>query len=138
MTFAAGLLRYFTTAGGDVNVVVVPTSREVVRVPETVARFRGVLGNESWWGMAVVTNGNRAMTRLHPAAELVIHYVTVLAGFSIVSHVGVAASVNKGVGPHTDSNAEQNAENHPACDFSTTHDAFSVAIHCLRGWHSTH
>ena len=58
MTLAAGLFSYCTTTRGNVNVVFKPTGGEVVGMPETVARFRRVLANQSggvWQSLQTAT-----------------------------------------------------------------------------------
>ena len=64
VTLAAGLFSYFTPSRRDVNVVFKPARREVVGMPETVARFSGVLRNQSGRCMAIIAYGNCAMARL--------------------------------------------------------------------------
>jgi hypothetical protein len=95
MTLPAGLFSHFTTAGGDVDVVLEPTRREIVGVPETVACFGGVLCDETWRSVAVVADGDGTVTRLNPAVELVLHDVAVYTCFSIVGHVRITAGVDE-------------------------------------------
>ena len=101
VTLAAGFFSYLTASGRDVNVVFKPARREIVGMPEAVARFSGVLRNQSGRCMAIITNGNCAMARLQPTAKLVLHDVTVHACLSVISHVRVAAGINEGVRTHT-------------------------------------
>lgn len=61
MTLPAGLFGYFTATRRDVNVVFKPTGCEVIRMPETVARFGCVLADESWWRVAIIADGYRSM-----------------------------------------------------------------------------
>src|SRR5688572_19045783 len=87
MTFAARQFGHLTSARSDVNVVFKPSCREIVRVPETVACFRGVLGDESRRRVTIVAHSYGSMARLHPTIKLVLHDMTIHAGFSIIGHV---------------------------------------------------
>ena len=124
-TVPAGLFGYFTAARCDVNVVFEPTCREIVGVPESVACLRHVFRDEARWSMTIVANGDGAMARFHPTAELVLHDVTVDAGLSIVGHVRIAAGVNESVSAHTNGQAQRNAEDHTGCDFSIDYHSLS-------------
>src|SRR4026207_173309 len=101
MAFPASLFGYRATAWRDVNVVLEPTRSEIVGMPETVARLGRILGDKSRWRMAVIANGHGAVTRLPPAAELVLHYMAIHTRLGIVGHVRVAAGVNERVRPHS-------------------------------------
>ena len=132
MTLPASLFRYVETALRDVNVVFEPTSCEVVGMPESVACFRHVLRNESRWRVAIVAHSDRAMARLQPAAELLLHDMTIHAGFGVVSHVRIAARVDKRVGADPDRHAEDDAKYDPACKSSANHLLFRMALNALK------
>ena len=114
MTFATGFFRYFSTARRDVNVVVKPAGREIVGMPEPVARFSCVLADESRRRMTIVADSNGAMARLHPTIELVLHDVTVRACFGIVRQVRISTCVDKGVRADADGRADCNTQDHSA------------------------
>ena len=93
-------------------VVFEPAGREVVGMPEAVACFGCVLGYKSRRCVAIVANSDGSMTRLHPAAELLLHDMTIHTRFSVVSHVGITTRVDECVGADTDCQADEDAQNH--------------------------
>jgi hypothetical protein len=112
VTLAARLFRHLAASWRDVNVVFKPAGREIVRVPETITRFSHVFGHQARWRVAVVAYGNRAMARLHPAAKLVLHHVTIHTRFGVVGHVRITARVDKRVRTHTQCDSDRNAQNY--------------------------
>ena len=112
MTFPAGLFSYCKAAWRDVNVVFKPAGREIVRVPESIARFSRILRDKPRRRMAIVADSNCSMTRLHPAAELVLHDMADHTCFSVVSHVRIATRVHEGVGADTNRQADRDSQNH--------------------------
>ena len=127
MTLPAGLFSYRTTARRDVNVVFEPSGREVVRMPETVLRFGCIFADETGWCVTIVANSHSTMAGLQPTIKLVLHNVTIHTRFSVVSHVGISASVNEGVGAHTYRHSDRDAEYHSARKCPLTHlRTFSV------------
>src|SRR6185503_12408880 len=111
VTFPAGLFCYLTTARRDVNVVFIPAGREVIRMPETISRLGRILADESGWRVAIIANRHCTMTRLQPTAKLILHDMTIHARFSVVSHVRIAARVDKRVSTHADGHTNRDAQN---------------------------
>ena len=114
VTLAAGLFRYFSDSLRDVNVVFKPAGREIVGMPEPVARFSGVLRNQPGRRVAIIANRDRAMARLQPAAKLVLHDMTVNARFGVIGHVRITTSVDEGVRANTNGHADRDSQ-----DYST-------------------
>ena len=112
MTLPAGLLSDFKASWRDVNVVIKPAGREIVRMPEPVARFSGILGDKPGRRMAIITDSNCSMARLHPTAKLVLHDMAVHTCFRVVSHVRIATSVDEGVGANSDRQSDCNSQNY--------------------------
>ena len=112
MTLPASLFSYRATARRDVNVVFVPAGREVVRMPETILRLGCIFADESRRCVTIVANRYRTMARLQPTTKLVLHDMTIHTRFSVVSHVGIPAGVNEGVGANTYGHADRDAEYH--------------------------
>src|SRR5687767_13573802 len=110
MTFPAGFFGDLKAVLGNAYVVFEPTGGEVVRMPESVARLGHVLADELRRRVAVVADGCVAMTRLQPAAVLLVHDVTVRAGRGIVCHVRIPFRVNKRVGSDTDGKSQRDAK----------------------------
>lgn len=115
MTLATRLFSYIAATLSDVDVVWIPTSREVIGMPETVLRFGCIFRDETGRRVTVVADRNSAMARLHPRAVLVLHYVTVETCISIVAHVGVSTRVDKSVRADPHNEAERNAQDKPLC-----------------------
>ena len=89
-----GLMTGATGAFGDVPVVCLdlngfmePPGGKAKGMPETVGGFGDVLGHETCWGMAIIANGNRPVTRPDPAVILVVHNVTIGARSRIIREV---------------------------------------------------
>lgn len=112
VTLAACLFGHLAASRGNVNVVFKPAGREVVRVPETITRFGHVFGHEARRRVAIVAYGNRAMTRLHPAAKLVLHHMTIHTRFGVVGHVGIATRIDEGVRTDTQCDSNPHAQNY--------------------------
>jgi hypothetical protein len=122
MTFSAGFLSDLKTMLGNADVVLEPTGGEVVRMPESIARFRHVLADELRRRVTVVADGGVAMTGFQPCAVLLVHHVAVCARRGIVGHVRIAARVNKRVGPNADGKSERNAEDDSLSKVKSSHD----------------
>ena len=97
MTLAAGALGDLVIARRDPQRVRVPSGREVERVPESVLRFRQIFRNKPRRRVAVVADGNGAMTRARPRIEVILHDVAVGARPGIVGEIRVALRVDEGV-----------------------------------------
>ena len=82
--------------------------REVVRVPEPVARLGGVLAQEIVWNVAVVAHRHRSMTALDPAVILLVHHMAVRACARGVAHIGPAPRIRERVGPEPEHCTQQN------------------------------
>ena len=121
MTFPASSLGDFKAVFGNAYVVFEPTGGEIVRMPESVARLGHVFADELRRRVAVVADGDVAMTGLQPRAVLVIHDMTVCARRGIVRHVGIAARINKRVGPDTNGESKRYAEDDSLCDAKFLH-----------------
>lgn len=115
MTFATRLFSHIAAALSDVDVIWIPTRREVIGMPETVLRFGYIFRYQTGRRVTIVANRNSAMARLQPAAVLVLHYVTVNTGISIVAHVGVSTRVDKSVRTDPHCEAERYAQDKPLC-----------------------
>ena len=126
MTFPAGFLSDFKAVFGNADVVFEPTGGEVVRMPESVARFRRVLADELRRRVTVVADGGVAMAGFQPSAVLLVHHVAVCARRGIVGHVRIAARVNKRVGPDTDGQSESHAKNDALRDPPSLHGLLSL------------
>jgi hypothetical protein len=61
MTLSARFFSYLTASGCNVDVVLEPTSREVVRMPKAIPGLCRVFADESWRGMAIVADGHGSM-----------------------------------------------------------------------------
>src|SRR5215213_761229 len=126
MTLPAGLFGHRATTRRDLNVVVIPASREVIGMPETILGFGGVFADESGRRMAIVANRHGPVARVHPAAKLLLHDVTVHTGFSVVSHVRITTRIDKGEGTNT--------QRHTNCDTQNC-SARKPSLHlCLLLW----
>ncbi len=112
VTLPASLFSYVSAARRDVYVVFKPAGREVVGVPKSVVRFGCVLGNKSGRCVAIIANRYGSMTGLDPAAELLLHDMTIHTRFGVVGHVGITARVDECVSPDADCQADQDAQNH--------------------------
>lgn len=110
MTLPASLFSYRATTRRDVNVVFVPAGREVVRMPETILRLGCIFADETGRRVTIVANRHRTMARLQPTTKLVLHNMTIHTRFSVVSHIGIPAGVNEGVGAHTYRHADRDTE----------------------------
>lgn len=115
MTLATRLFSYIAATLSDVDVVRVPTSGEVVGMPEAVLRLGCIFRDETGRRMAVVADGNGAMARLQPAAVLVLHDMTVDTCISIVGHVGISTRIDKRVRADPHDQAERYAQDQPLC-----------------------
>lgn len=56
MTLPACFFSYLASSWCDLDVVVEPSRREVIGMPETILCFGCVLADQSRWGMAIVAN----------------------------------------------------------------------------------
>lgn len=121
MTFPAGFLGNFEPVLRNAYVVFEPAGGEVVRMPESVARFGHVLVGELRRRMAVVADRGIAMTGLQPRAVLVVHDVAVCACCGIVCQVRISLRVNKSVGSDTDGQSQCHAEDNSLSDPQSLH-----------------
>jgi hypothetical protein len=110
VTLAAGLFSYFSASLCDVNVVFKPAGREIVGMPEPIARFSGILRNQSGRRVAIVANRNRAMARLQPPAKLILHDMTIHTRFGAIGHVRITTSVDECVRANTYRHSDRDTE----------------------------
>src|SRR5262245_41357748 len=82
---------------GDANRLREASGREHERVAESIPRLDPVLGKDLMRGVTVVAHGDGTMAGLHPARELLLHHVTVLARLRIVREIRSAARVEERV-----------------------------------------
>src|SRR5262249_19200205 len=93
-------------------------------MPEPVRCLGCIFADEICRGVAAVAGGNRAMRRLEPAVELLLHDMAVSAGRRIIREVGPPLGIGEGI----DADANGNTDNHPkqdALDHARFHLCFS-------------
>src|SRR5690606_3189647 len=100
------------------------TGGEGERVVPAVDGFRDVLANRVVRRVAVVTDGDGAMTAAHPARVLLVHDVAVRACDGVVGEVGRTPGVDEGVAADTGKDAGGNPEDH---GYTHRHPADTVA-----------
>src|SRR5690606_5737410 len=100
------------------------TGGEGERVVPAVDGFRDVLANRVVRRVAVVTDGDGAMTAAHPARVLLVHDVAVRACGGVVGEVGRTPGVDEGVAADTGKDAGGNPEDH---GYTHRHPADTVA-----------
>src|SRR5262245_17466949 len=81
-------------------------------MPEAVGRFRRILAHEVRRGVAAVASRNRAVRRLEPAVELLLHDMAVGAGRRIIGEVGPTLGISESI----DTDADGNTDNHSKQD----------------------
>ena len=69
-------------------------------MPESIRGLGCILRKESRRGMAIIADGDLAMTRLDPAVVILRHDVAVCAGGWIFGQVGRALRIDKGISSH--------------------------------------
>ena len=97
VAIATGLLDYFTTVLGNLDVVFKSTGGEVERVPEAVPRLGRVFPYQVWRRMTVITDSHGPVRRLDPGTVFPVHDVTVGTGLRIVGEVGPSLGVGERV-----------------------------------------
>ena len=110
MAAFAGAFGHATVVALDLDVVGIIAGGEVKRVEETVGGFHGVLAEEVVRRVAIVTGGDGAVTRFHPAVVIIAHDVAVRARAGIVREIGVSLRVDEGVRADADHDPDQYAE----------------------------
>src|SRR5262249_50422862 len=81
-------------------------------MPEAIRCLGCIFADEICWSVAAVAGGNRAMRRLEPAVEFLLHDVAVGAGRRVVSEVGPTL----GIGERTTADADSNTDYHSKQD----------------------
>jgi hypothetical protein len=79
-------------------------------MPEAVGCLGCILADEVCRRVTAIAARHRAMRRLEPAVELLLHDMAVGAGRRIVSKVGPALGVGEGIGANPDGNADKHPE----------------------------
>src|SRR5262245_50449016 len=79
-------------------------------MPEAVRCLRRIFAHEICRGVAAITGRNRAVRRLEPAVELLLHDVAVGAGCRIVSEVGPTLGIGEGINTDVNSNADNHSK----------------------------
>ena len=115
MTFAAGIFRHAPAAFLDLDRVVKIAGGEGERMKEAVLGLREVFGHEAGRRVAIVAGGDRAMARLHPGIEMVLHDVAVGAGLRVVREIRPAVGVDEGVATDSCRQPKQHADR-DGCD----------------------
>ena len=110
VAFPARLLSYYAAVVRNSNIVVKPTSGEIVRMPKTISRFGEVFSDKVRRCMTVVTNSDVAMTRLQPRAVLLIHDMAVSTSLWSVGQIGVAARIHERVRANSYRQSQHNAD----------------------------
>ena len=70
-------------------------------MPEAVRGLGQVFTDKAWGSVAIVTCRNCAVAGFGPTAEMILHHVAIGAGLRVISKIGGALSVNKGVDTDT-------------------------------------
>lgn len=122
MTFPAGLFGDLKAVLGNTYVVFEPTGGEVVGMPKSIARFGRVLADELRGRVAIVADGDVAMTGLQPGTVLLVHDMAICARRGIVRQVRVPLSVNKRVRPNPDGQSQRHAEDDSLSKVKPPHD----------------
>src|SRR5262245_17399077 len=81
-------------------------------MPEPVRCLGCIFADEICRSVAAVAGGNRAMRRLEPAVELLLHDMAVSAGRRIIREVGPTLGIGEGI----DADANGNTDNHSKQD----------------------
>ena len=110
MTITAGLLGDLPAVPLDLNIVLVAADGEEKRMPESVGRLGRILADKVCRSVAAIAGRHRAVRRLEPAVELLLHNVAVGAGRRIVSEIGPTLGIGKSVGANADGNADHDSE----------------------------
>ena len=113
MTVSASFFSYLTASWCDVDVVLEPTGGEIIGMPETIPCLCRVFADESGRRVAIVADGYSSMARLQPATILLLHDMAINAGFCVIRHIRVTASVDEGVRADTQGQAKGDAQNNP-------------------------
>ncbi len=128
MTVSASLFSDLAASWCDLDVVVEPTSGEIVRMPKTILCFGCVFADEVRRGVAIVTDGYCSMARLQPPTILLLHDMAIDASFCVIRHVGVAASVNESIRSDTHGQAEGDAKDKPLRQAKIHHVSFEQGV----------
>ena len=110
MAITAGLLGDLPAVRLDLNIVLVAADGEEKRMPEAVGRLGRILADKVCRSVAAIAGRHRAVRRLEPAVELLLHNVAVGAGRRIVSQIGPTLGIGKSVGADADGDADYHAE----------------------------
>src|SRR5262245_39912684 len=81
-------------------------------MPEPVRCLRSVFADKICRGVATVAGRNRAVGRLEPAVEFLLHDMAVGAGRRIIREVGPTLGISEGI----NTNADGNTDNHSKQD----------------------
>ena len=109
----AGLLGDLEIALLDANGVLKLSGGEGERVPEPVVGFDPVLAEEVVGGVAIVADGDGAVTGFKPGVVVILHDVAVGAGFWIVGKIRSPLGVNEGERTDSTSDTDRSANNDP-------------------------
>jgi len=110
VAFQACRLGHSKVALRDNDFVGEPATREGKRVKEAVNRFRRVLRNQSGRRMAIVADGNLAVARFHPAAQVLSHHMAIGARLWVVAEVGRALRITECIETDAEKGSHGNAE----------------------------
>ena len=102
MTFAAGVFRDPPAAFLDLDRLVEIARGERERMKKSVLGFSEILGDKPGRRVAIVAGRDRAVARLDPGIEMVLHDVAVGAGVGIVAEIGRALGIDEGETPEAD------------------------------------
>src|SRR5262245_18704394 len=85
-------------------------------MPEPVRCLGCIFADEICRGVAAVAGGNRAMRRLEPAVEFLLHDMAVGAGRRIIDEIGPTLGIGEGINAEadgdTDNHSKQDALDH--------------------------
>src|SRR5215831_16043833 len=93
-------------------------------MPEPIRCLGRVFPYQIRRGVAAVAGRNRAMRRLEPAVELLLHDVAVGAGRRVVSEVGPTLGIGESINADADSNTDYHSQQ-DALDHARFHLCFS-------------
>src|SRR5262245_31146271 len=97
MTFTTRVFSHAQTSALDLDRFVKVARSKCEGMKKSVFCFGEILWHKPGRRMAIVAGRDRPMTRLDPAIKMVLHDVAVSTGARVVTQVGCALGINKGV-----------------------------------------